>query len=89
MKIIGKIMVDKVPESCSNCEFCDAFGSKWLCNLNSKEIKIIYKYSKRPFWCKLIRRATGEKYDNFSKNNQNKNLPENGRRNFCEKSRSF
>lgn len=59
MKIIGKITVDKTPESCSVCNFVsDGYGynSEWKCELNNCSIKKINKYLKRPHWCKLIQK---------------------------------
>jgi hypothetical protein len=56
MRIIGKIKVDKLPESCSSCEFvCDAYGGNmfWRCMLNDCKIPRNKRYS-RPYWCKLI-----------------------------------
>lgn len=52
MKILGKILVDKMPENCEQCGFYEMNAGINCCMFNGKEIKDV-RYSKPPKSCKL------------------------------------
>ena len=53
MKIFS-VLVDELPESCSNCDYIDGliFGTKNYCNL-ARQVNEVDIFSEKPDWCPL------------------------------------